>query len=121
MIPDRKEVEKVIEVVKAIEKEQEKELAEMDKLGKNATIIYEKGVGRVLIKAKDEETYEYVQDYLLAMLKALLWRDPVYLALYEGVEVEDADGVKHPLETDLERIKRYVDMPCRFPGRAPKS
>ncbi len=112
MIPKKEEINKMIKVAEMIEKEHQKELEEMDRLGKYATPIYEKGVGRILIKAKNEEVYEYVQDYLLAELRALLWQDEVYLAPFEGAEVEDANGVRHPLETDLEMLKKHAGEPC---------
>jgi len=112
MSPSRRDVEKAIEIATAFERERERENRLMDRLGPTSTPVYVKNMGRIIIVAKDMEEKERIQDYLLDMLRALLWRDPAYLTKYTGMIVEDKKGRKYELETDLPTLIRVVDESC---------
>ncbi len=84
---------------------------EMEKaiLGPLAVAIYEKGVGRHIIIVKDEKTKKKIEKYLDTVENAIMDGDGSYLAPYIATRVEDSEGKKHTLETDLKEIMRFLD------------
>ncbi len=114
MIPSKDEINQVVAIATKFQEEQEKENRLLDKLGPTSTPVYVEGQGRVIIVAKSMDEKERIQDYLLDMLRALLWRDPTYLAKYKGVTVQDKQGKRYTLETDLATIIKIVDESCRI-------
>ncbi len=98
--------------VLALERRAREEEMEKSILGPLAVIIYEKNAGRHMIVVKDEETKKTVEKYLDAVANAMLDGDGSYLIPYTGVEIEDSDGKKHLLESDLNGIWKSLDEIC---------
>ncbi len=115
--PSDEEIDEAIEYIDKLNIILDKEIKKKKELGPLATAVYEKGVGRHMIVARDVWTKQFIEDHKMMVLLSLIWNDDHYLHQFIGLSVEDNQGKRHYFETDLKELKRFIETAYQQRGK----